>query len=48
VGNLPHEEQLAGVGGTFAPTNEIATKGNTTRLLNTFYGEVSYLTVTNP
>jgi levansucrase len=41
VGNLPPEEQLAGFGGTLAPTNEIAIEDNTTRLVNTFgFGEL--------
>jgi levansucrase len=46
VGNWPAEEQLAGFGGTLAPTSEIAIEGNTTRLVNTFdYGELPYPTI---
>jgi levansucrase len=41
VGNLPPEEQLAGFGGTLAPTIEVAIEGDTTRIVDTLdYGEI--------
>jgi levansucrase len=41
VGSLPEAEQLAGFGGTLAPTNEIAIEDTTTRLVDTLgYGEI--------
>lgn len=47
VGNLPPEEQLAGFGGTLAPTVEIAIEGDTTRIVDELaYGEIPTSTTT--